>query len=522
MNEESIGAIRKRALMSLWQLIRLVDEDADGMITGSPYATAVVVDRLQQTPRLLPDSLARLGLNALARTRNGDGSWGSPHAPTGYRTVSTLAVVSMLLALPSDAPVDRGWVREAVRDGCEFLLADPESLAPDRLPSLESIDCTVPILLDRVAERLGYEGGRYAIALDRARTAQRAKTDRCAVMRTRAAEGDRDAWREYPLELLATAPRGWNAEDSLSGGAVACSPALTASAVRWHGSEMRGAERYLRREGVRHQGLWPALAPATNFERAMAAALFARLGFPLPPGFTASLSASLRAALGADGMAFAPGLPPDLNSSALAVFVLNSWDDGVNPGCLTAFPATAAPMATAHLLEALTTVSPRRTGPFRGREAAALHALVETQHPDGYWSDRSVASPVLPTAAAAMALSRAIEAEFSADALLAVSRAVAWLLATQRPNGSWGVWHSTTEETACAVHALGSCTSPMIERFVATALRRAHIFLVDSLDSAVTDSVRTPLWHYKDLGSPLRIERLYTLTALLMSGSPVP
>ncbi|GAB0105118.1 hypothetical protein JMUB6875_40960 [Nocardia sp. JMUB6875] len=523
MSEESLGAVRTRALMSLWQLIRVVDEDGDGMISGSAYATAGVLERLWQTPRLPLDSLARLGWNALARTQNGDGSWGSPHAPVAYRLLPTLAVVCAALGAAEDAPVDRASLRAAAGRGGEFLFADPEALAPERLPGLEAIDLTIPVLLERVAAFADAEDGRYATALRRARMAQRANAERCARLRARAAEGDRGARRELPLELLAEPPRGWRAEDAVRGGAVACSPVLTATALRWQGGELAGAERYLRREAVRHQGLWPVLAPAVNFERATAAALFARLGFPLPTGFIASLSASLRAAGGADGVSFAPGLPPDADTTALATFVLNSWDDTADPGPLLGFPAPRAPAVTAHVLEALTTV-PRsaRTALVRDRAVAAVRALVETQDPDGHWDDRSVASPCLPTAAAAMALARAIESEFSADALLAVSSAITWLLGNQRADGSWGVWHPTAEETACAVHALTVCTSPAREHLVAAALRRAHIFLVDSLDCAVTDSIRTPLWHYKDLGSPLRIERLHTLTALLMSGSPVP
>ncbi|MFE3193785.1 hypothetical protein ACFXHA_32615 [Nocardia sp. NPDC059240] len=523
MNEESIGALRRRALMSLWQLIRLVDEDPDGMLTGSAYATAGVLGRLWQTPRLLPDSLARLGLNALARSQNRDGSWGSPHAPRGYRVVPTLAVVCALRELPHDAPIDRDRAWTAARRGTEFLFSDPEVFVPDRLPSLEAVDCTVPMLLERLLTQPDFDGARYGIAASRARNAQRGNVDGCARRHARAVAGRRVEWRTFPLELLDSPPLGWRAEDQLHAGSIWCAPALTASAIRWHGGELDGAQRYLRREAVRHHGLWPMLAPVTNFERAVAAALFVRLGFPLPPGFVASLSASLRSALGTEGMAFAPGLPPDADDTALAVFVLNSWDDPVDPRCLLRFPSPAAPgvLQAAHVLEAWTTV-PRAVAWHRERESATVRALVEAQRSDGHWDDRSVASPYPPTAAAAMALVRALEVEFSADALLAVSRALAWLLATQRRDGSWGIWHSTTEETACAVHALGSCTNPAAERVVAAALRRAHIFLADSFDSAVTDSVRTPLWHYKDLGSPLRIERLYTLTALLMSGSPVP
>ncbi|MEU6586269.1 hypothetical protein [Nocardia sp. NPDC046763] len=61
MNEESTAAVRKHALMSLWQLIKAVDEDPEGAISGSPYATAGVVARLWQTLRVLSATLVRPG-----------------------------------------------------------------------------------------------------------------------------------------------------------------------------------------------------------------------------------------------------------------------------------------------------------------------------------------------------------------------------------------------------------------------------------------------------------------------------
>ncbi|MFE3103504.1 hypothetical protein [Nocardia tengchongensis] len=47
MNQKSTAAIRKHALMSLWQLIRLVDEDDDGLLSGSAYATASETDAVR-------------------------------------------------------------------------------------------------------------------------------------------------------------------------------------------------------------------------------------------------------------------------------------------------------------------------------------------------------------------------------------------------------------------------------------------------------------------------------------------
>ncbi|MET8428898.1 hypothetical protein [Nocardia sp. NPDC004860] len=81
----------------------------------------------------------------------------------------------------------------------------------------------------------------------------------CRTLRTLAG---RRRLARYPLELLDTPPRGWTGDLRAHGGAVACSPVLTATALGWRGAEFAGAEWYLRREGVHRQGLWPVLAPA--------------------------------------------------------------------------------------------------------------------------------------------------------------------------------------------------------------------------------------------------------------------
>ncbi|MFD6356231.1 hypothetical protein [Nocardia tengchongensis] len=527
VNQKSSAAIRKHALMSLWQLIRLVDEDDDGLLSGSAYATAGVVDRLARTARPWSATLVRLGLTALARSRNGDGSWGNPHARDEYRVVPTLAVVCALRGLDAAVPAHHEWVGAAIRRGSRFLFADPEVFAPTRLPGLDAVEYTIPSLLDRLHDLTGTIADGFGPALQRARMLQQANAGRCADLRSRALAGDRAAWREFPLELLTAPPRGW-AGLPVRNGAVSSSPVLTATVISAPGSEIPGAERYLRREALRHRGLWPVLAPTAELERATAAALFARIGLPLPPGLTASLCASLRLALDADppvGVARPPGTDrtalADTDRAALAVFALNCWNDAADRRSPPDLPSTASTLATAHILEALTTVA-RSREIDRRRADFAVRALVETQEPDGHWADRRVASPYPPTAAATMALARAIESEFCAEALLAVSRSIAWLLAVQRPDGSWGIWHPTTEETACVVHALCTCVNPRAERVVAAALRRAHHFLAGSYDASETDAVRTPLWHYEDLGSPLRLERLATLTALLLSGAPVP
>src|SRR5690606_41793282 len=76
--------------------------------------------------------------------------------------------------------------------------------------------------------------------------------------------------------------------------------------------------------------------------------------------------------------------------------------------------------------------------------------LLGQQGGDGFWTDRWHASPYYATASCALALER-YGGSGSADA---VARARAWVLRTQRPDGSWGRWEGTAEETAYAGQTL--------------------------------------------------------------------
>lgn len=530
MDRASGSKIRSTARAQLWTMVRLIDEDSYGMISGSPYETARILSAQYRYPRLLSPMLSTLGIAGLLRSQNADGSWGSPHAPAGYHTLPTLAATSALLERAASDPA----VRAASCRGLDFLARDSMSFAPTHLPRLLAIEYTVPDLLERLDRTLHSPpwndsvARQYGGVIDRARMLQRANLDRLNTARERAAHGESLPSELYfALEALPAAPRGWSALAHTHNGAVSGSPALTATAVGWQGVCAADNEAYLRREGIRHQGIWPNAAPATLFERAGALALAARLGLRIPPDYIGTLAGALESALGPRGMPFAPGLPADGECTGLALFALHSFGFAPSSACLLSYRTDTgfarwlgrdvfSVTATAHILEALVTMPgyPVSVG-YRAAVDTAIRGLVESQHPDGHWDDTDYASPMYPTAAAAMALTRAESSDRTGTVLLAVADAIDWIVNSQRAEGSWGSWCPTTEETAHAIHTLRRCAQPKIERHVAIALARADAFLLETFDVAASDPLRTPLWHAKDLCSPQRIERLHTLSALL-------
>jgi hypothetical protein len=89
------------------------------------------------------------------------------------------------------------------------------------------------------------------------------------------------------------------------------------------------------------------------------------------------------------------------------------------------------------------------------------------------------------------------------------------VLQTQRPDGSWGLWGGTAEETAYALRTLlavpgatgDSAASPT---HVTRALARGYGYLLQT----TREQEDPPLWHDKDLYRPTAVVRAAVLGAL--------
>jgi len=87
---------------------------------------------------------------------------------------------------------------------------------------------------------------------------------------------------------------------------------------------------------------------------------------------------------------------------------------------------------------------------------------------------------------------------------------VEWLLDSQREDGSWGRWGGTYEETAYAVRTLLQTFASRADSAVEQAAARGCVFLQRSTG----DHKHPPLWHGKDLYTPIRVVRAEGLAAL--------
>ncbi|MDR4215733.1 prenyltransferase, partial [Bacillus paralicheniformis] len=77
--------------------------------------------------------------------------------------------------------------------------------------------------------------------------------------------------------------------------------------------------------------------------------------------------------------------------------------------------------------------------------AKARAGLLDRQTADGGWTDKWHASPYYATAHCVAALVA------HGEDVRALDRAAAWVTASRRSDGGWGVWQTTAEETAYAL-----------------------------------------------------------------------
>ncbi|WP_052744651.1 prenyltransferase/squalene oxidase repeat-containing protein [Streptomyces odonnellii] len=200
----------------------------------------------------------------------------------------------------------------------------------------------------------------------------------------------------------------------------------------------------------------------------------------------------------------------DADDTAMAVLVtslasrpqsphpLDTFHNGSHYDCYLG-EDTGSITANAHALQALISYLhhfPEEQHIYGPRADKLSDWLISQQQPEGPWPDKWHASPYYATERCVTALVR----RGYSRAATAVDTAATWTLDTQRPDGSWGVWNGTAEETAYAVKILLSAGRGTAQRPRDThALDRAKAYL---------DAVRVPghrhpaLWHDKTLYAP--------------------
>jgi hypothetical protein len=465
-----------------------------------------------------------------------DGAWGPPD--DGYALVPTLSASEALLSalcdgtVPPGSGLDGAVLANAVGAGLRYLSRLlPGPLA---LPDMPAIELIAPALIARINRRL--DGPR-----DRPYPGSRAWPDRGLPLPTGMGDTKLALVRElllsdadvpqkllHALEIAGDAACGLPRIRPESTGTIGASPAATAA---WLGDRppadpSNPARWHLETVTAQHGGPVPVGFPLTVFERAWVMSWLMRAGVPVtaPP----ELVLSLTAPLGPEGTPAAAGLPSDADTTAGALYALALLGAPHRPDPLWEYE-TATHFSTwrgedgfsittnTHVLEAfgqfLSVAGDLVGAGDAGRYAATVDKVAgwlrERQAIDGSWSDRWHASPYYATACCAIALDR-FGGERSAAAVRAARR---WILETQRPDGTWGRWQGTAEETAYAIQLL-LLTGPESDATNLSAARRGRDMLEGYLRRPSGSDLDPPLWHDKDLYHPTAIVRAGVLAAL--------
>jgi len=483
-------------------LLRETAEDSFGDFSPSVYETARV---MRYAPSLAGQSRR---LQFLLEQQRAGGEWGeSPE----YALLPTLSAIEALLFVLLRAQIgpETAAMTDSVNRGFKTLFGWLNTGPTPDLPDTVAVELAVPGLIRAINDRLA-AGPAAGLDAWRGRRLADHPGDRRALLDI--LRGELLLGTAPPPKLLHSLEIFGAAAHAAPGvrpsaGAVGCSPAATAvwlgdAAVR---AGRHPGVRYLHRAG--RDGGVPVAGPLATFERAWVLVALATAG--LVPPVADALVDNLEAAFGEHGVAAGPGLPPDADDTAAALHALALLGRPRSPACLlgyrdgdhfACFPPERTPSTStnAHVLQAFGASAPAR---HRGERAVLTAWLCGQQDPAGYWRDKWHASPYYATACCVAAL--AGHGEPLPEA--ALRRAARWVFATQRTDGSWGRWRGTYEETAYAVRILATVPVPEAGPALAagsSALRR------------LAGGPHPPLWHDKDLYTPVRIVRAEGLAAL--------
>ncbi|WP_157594256.1 prenyltransferase/squalene oxidase repeat-containing protein [Streptosporangium amethystogenes] len=528
-----------------------------GQVSASVYETG----RLVSAAPWLSGHAGRVRF--LLDSQRPDGGWGTPG---GYALVPTLSATEALLAelrrraSARPAGIERGVTRdaellpgpsshvlaEATARGLRMLERWSGEETRASLPDMPAIELIVPTLTSMInthlfpgGERLETPAGMDGVKLAAIREwlASGAAVPQKLVHALEVigeVASEAAGVSPVPVGVARFVPEEATGDDgpttALPPEPIAAVGASPAAAVAWLGT--RGATepddpvlRYLEEVVGRSGGPVPCATPITVFERGWALSWLLRAG--VTPVVPASLTASLREALGSGSSAAGPGLPPDADTTSVAFYALALLGSPLEPAGLWAYETGthfctwegeegASPTVNAHVLDAFGEYLRRGPGIPDPRYAEAVRKLStwlrDQQEADGSWLDRWHASPYYATACCAIAL-----ADFGGEeSAVAVRAAERWVLDTQCQDGSWGRWGGTAEETAYALQTLLLAAGPLTRHddARAAALERGHRYLLASVTDRGESVDASPLWHDKDLYLPVAIVRAAVLGAL--------
>ncbi|NEA36911.1 prenyltransferase/squalene oxidase repeat-containing protein [Streptomyces sp. SID13031] len=516
MEQCSYQAVHHRTTLAN-EAQQLVDElaaEAGSLVSPSVYESA----RLVSSAPWLDGHASRVRF--LIDRQQDDGTWGGP---AGYTLAPTLsAIEALLVEFRRDDDADP-VCREAIDLGLRSLAASHNSpSAPDE-PDMIAWELLVPWLASEVNDRLEElrSQGKHVMPAH------------AVVARSHMDDQLLNALRDRARRGIAIGPKFWHSLEFLGdsahhasfvlpvNGSVGCSPAATAA---WLGRSPRQSDSssvsYLVEAQARLGGPVPGVSPISVFEVAWVLSSFASasVDVSVSPRMLRQLSQSITTKGAPAGL----GLPPDSDDTAGALYALSKLGAPHSADCLFHYEGdeyfqcfegerTPSTSTNAHILDILpdrrlfATVSERRR---RGAISKVMHWLIDVQGRDGAWQDKWHASPYYATMCCTLSLVR-----LGLSATSTLTRTVRWILDTQRIDGSWGRWQGTVEETAYAVRTLITLEIPNRSLAIKSAIAHGAGFLITH--TGLDD--HPPLWHDKELYTPLAVVKAARISSLYMA-----
>ncbi|HEY1016626.1 MAG TPA: prenyltransferase/squalene oxidase repeat-containing protein [Herpetosiphonaceae bacterium] len=435
-----------------------------------------------------------------------DGSWGGKPHYLHDRILSTLAVV-LLLARHGNRVQDHQQRKAGERyiwQNCGRLHYDPHATI--------GFELLLPAMLQE-AQELGID-----VPYRQFQHINQARAKKLALLPTDALLSQRTT-ALFSLEAFRELVAGRAEAAShllLPNGSLAVSPAATAfllsQSPNWRRDYPQSA-RYIDDLLAAHQGGAPHVAPYDIFLRAwmLTNLHYARLTLQHRASIQPHTDYLLRV-WRSEGVGYSSFEPlTDSDDTALAALclhraghrvsakILRSYERNEHFACYD-YEKDPSISANLHVLEALE-LFPKQDQ-RRVREKI-IGYLLRSRKYGSFWSDKWHVSAYYPTSLALLILSRYIPGELEAT--------VGWIIHTQHPDGGWGSYGSTAEETAMTLIALlhyQQQVGPIDQE----ALRRAAAYLL--LHEQPFQGHYPELWIGKVLYAPVPVIRSTILAAL--------
>lgn len=442
-------------------------------------------------------------LQGLVERQHPDGSWGG-RIPYGYdRLLTTLSVVILLARFG-----DRRRDEEARLAGERYVWRQVGRLDHSANPTV-GFEMILPTLL-REGEGLG-----LALPHAQMRRYEEEREKKLSILPTHRLFAKRTT-AVFSLEAFAGSVDPDDVANLLSeDGSMAGSPSATAwllgQTPDWRERYPASAD-YLEGLLARHEAGIPAVAPYDVFARTWVLYYLHHGG--LLEGrddLSRPHYEHLREDWRPEGVGSSSNAIPDSDDTSMALLALGHAGDEVDGSLLLAYerehhfavfeherhPSISANL---HILEALETL-PERDRP-RVRDKIVRYVLEARRH-EAFWNDKWHASVYYPTSQALMAV--------PAHAPDRMDGTLDWLFFTQQPDGAWGQYRPTAEETALVLLAL-VLYHRTVRPLPHEPMRRAARYLLEN--ERPFGNHYPELWIAKALYAPTFVIRSIVLAAL--------